>query len=211
VSIPQWFLLGSLLFSVAASAALVRKVISAWTVGDPAARRGRPGAGALYSLTGAMLPWKKESARLYPASYVFGVVYHAGSFLGFAWLVILFFDLHVPAIAIKASVILLSLAALSGLVLLVKRIVSRNLRYFSSPDDYFSNVLVTSWQILMSFALLSGSLKLAVLVLSGVLFVYMPASKLRHAVFFVPARVYLGLFYGRRGVWPEGKRRSWQV
>jgi nitrate reductase gamma subunit len=158
-----------------------------------------------------MLPWKKESARLYPASYLLGVLYHAGTFLGFGWLVVLFFDIGVPAVAARASTVFVSVAALCGLALLAKRIASSNLRYFSSPDDYFSNILVTGWQVLIAAALLRESLIPALMVCSCVLFLYIPVGKLRHAIYFIPARVYLGIFYGRRGVWPVRERRSWRV
>ena len=211
MSVFHWLLLAGFAVFAVVSADLLRKAVSAWRGYDPTAAKGKPGSGALYSLTGAMLPWKKESARLYPASYVLGVLYHAGSFLSFFWLVVLFFGVGMPPLLVSASVVFISATALCGLALLVKRIANPDLRYFSSPDDYFSNVLVTGWQVLVATALLFDNLTPALLVWSCALFLYIPVGKLRHVVYFIPARVYLGIFYGRRGAWPVKKRQSWRA
>lgn len=204
----HWFLAGCLAVFLLVSVGMLRKTIPAWRMHDPTAPKGKPALGALYSLTGAMMPWKKESARLYPASYILGVLFHLGSFLGFVWVAVLFFGTGLPAVLVSASALLLGLTATCGFGLLIKRITSPNLRYFSSPDDYFSNMLVTGWQVLIIGALRYEIMLPALLVLTGVLLLYMPVGKLRHAIYFVPARVYLGLFYGQRGVWPAGSRRS---
>lgn len=204
----HWFLLAGLTIFIVVSATLLRKALPAWRVHDPAAPKGSRSSGALYALTGAMMPWKKESARLYPASYALGVLYHLGSFLGFFGVAVLFFGIRLPAVIVSASALFLAITAASGFGLLIKRIVSPNLRYFSSPDDYFSNVLVTGWQVFIIMALLYESMLPALLILTGMLFLYIPAGKLRHAIFFLPARIHLGLFYGRRGVWPAKNRQS---
>ena len=204
----HWFLIAGLTVFIAVSAALLRKAIPARRMDDPAAPKGGPVSGALYSLTGAMMPWKKDSARLYPASYLFGVLYHLGSFFGFIWVAVLFFGIELPEIVISVSALLLAITAVSGFGLLIKRIVKPDLRYFSSPDDYFSNMLVTGWQVLIIMTLLYESMLPALLVLTGLLLLYIPVGKLKHAIYFIPARVYLGLFYGRRGVWPAKNRRS---
>jgi len=208
VAAAHWFLLAGLAIFMVVSVDLLRKAAGAWRVCDPAAPKGKPASGALYSLTGAMMPWKKESARLHPGSYILGVLYHLGSFCGFVWVAVLFFGIDLPPAVVSGSVLLLGITAASGFGLLIKRAISPNLRYFSSPDDYFSNMLVTAWQALVMMTLLYESMLPGLLALTGVLLLYIPAGKLRHAIFFLPARVYLGLFYGRRGVWPAGNRRA---
>jgi hypothetical protein len=153
-----------------------------------------------------MMPWKKESARLYPSSYILGVLYHAGTFLCFTWVALVFFGVGLPRVAASVSAALVSLSAVCGLALLVKRIADSSLRFLSNPDDYFSNLLVTGWQAVTGLSLLYPALRPALLVWSGVLLAYIPVGKLRHAIYFVPARLYLGIFYGRRGIWPAGGR-----
>ncbi|MFH1313252.1 MAG: hypothetical protein ABIJ00_08490 [Candidatus Eisenbacteria bacterium] len=211
MTIPHWFLVAGLAVFIMVSAGMLRKTLAVRLRHDPSIARGKPVSGAMYSLTGAMLPWKKESARLYPASYIIGVLYHAGTFFAFALVAVLVFRVGLPKILESVSGALLAITAASGAVLLVKRITSSDLRYFSSPDDYFSNLLVTGWQVLTMVTLLNRSMIPALLVCTGVLLLYIPVGKLRHAIYFVPVRVYLGLFYGRRGVWPAKDRQSWQV
>jgi nitrate reductase gamma subunit len=206
MSVPQWCLLVGLAIFLVVSVNLLRKIIPALRARNPAAARGKPGAGARYSLTGAMMPWKKESARLYPASYILGVLYHMGTFLCFIWVAIVFFGVGLPRVAVSASLALISLSAVCGMALLVKRIVDSHLRFLSNPDDYFSNLLVTGWQVVTGLSLLYPAVRPALLVWSGALLAYIPVGKLRHAIYFVPARLYLGIFYGRRGIWPAGGR-----
>ena len=208
MSNAHWVLTGCFALFLMISAGLIRKAIPAWRTFDPTAPKGRPALGACYSLTGAMMPWKKESAKLYPASYILGVLFHLGSFLGFVLVALVFLRFGLPGSVISASALFLGITAMSGVGLLIKRLASPNLRYFSNPDDYFATLLVTGWQALIVGALLVESMRPALLVVTGVLLLYIPMGKLRHAVYFIPARVHLGLFYGRRGVWPARNRRT---
>jgi nitrate reductase gamma subunit len=227
VSGPLAFLLVSLGVCVVGSAWQVAQVVAAGGLGDNAARRGSPVAGVLYSATLAMLPWKKESARLHPISYVLGVIYHLGTFLGFFWLAALALgagaavsDPGTGALASTAgnpwawfarlSAVALGLAAIAGLALLVKRVVTPALRYYSSPDDYFSNALVTTFQVVGALSLLRAGLAPVLFVVGGAVLIYLPFGKLRHAVYYLPVRILLGLFYGRRGVWPGPGARPWR-
>jgi hypothetical protein len=207
VSGAHWVLVGCSAAFLAASVGLLRKTIPTRGTHDPTEPKGEPVLGACYSLTGAMMPWKKESAKLYPASYLLGVLFHLGTFLGFLWVVVIFFGARLPESVVSASLLFLGVTAASGVGLLIKRAASPNLRYFSNPDDYFSTALVTGWQVLIIGGLLEENMVPALLVLTGALLLYIPVGKLRHALYFVPARVYLGLFYGRRGVWPARNRR----
>jgi nitrate reductase gamma subunit len=211
MTIPHWFLVAGLAIFTILTAGMLRKAVPAWRSYDPSRPKGKPVSGAIYSLTGAMLPWKKESARLYPASYIIGVLYHTGTFIAFAWVALLAFNIGLPEVLDSVSVLFLAVTAGCGVALLAKRIASSDLRYFSSPDDYFSNLLVTGWQGVTLLTLLNRDMLSALLVCTGVLLLYIPFGKLRHAIYLIPARVYLGLFYGRRGVWPAKDRQSWQA
>ena len=221
MSIARWFLLAGFAVFVLNAATTVLRAGLALRPADFAPGRGSPGRAVLYSLTSAMLPWKKESARLHPVVYALGVAYHAGIFLALLWLVLLFFGvgLTVPrpfgqgedipsglsagsTFLSGASALLLAASILCGLVLLLRRFAVANLRYFSSPDDYFANLAVTIFQALTATALLGWIGTASLFIYGGLLLAYVPFGKLRHAIYFPFARVYLGLFYGRRGVWP---------
>jgi nitrate reductase gamma subunit len=211
MSLERWLLLGGLGLSVILSLLQLRRVLPADRSGNLAARRGKTAPAVFYSLTGAMLPWKKETARLHVPVYALGIVYHLATFLGFIWLALLFFEVSLPALITDLSAVGLAAGALCGLALLIRRIASLTLRYLSGPDDYFSNIAVTGFQALTALGLRHPGIVPVVFVIGAVLLIYVPLGKLRHAIYFIPARLYLGLFYGRRGVWSAKDESSWQA
>jgi nitrate reductase gamma subunit len=211
MSAAQWFLLTGFVIFVLASLRMVLQVVWSGRSSSLAVPKGKPVPAVLYSLTGAMLPWKKESARLHLVIYVLGAVYHIGTFLSFFWLIALFVHASLPPVVTSGSAVLLTLTTLCGLVLLGRRVASSKLRYFSSPDDYFSNLLVTGFHALTVAALLHEGIANNLFIYAGILLLYIPLGKLRHAVYFALARFHLGLFYGRRGVWPAEGGKSWRA
>jgi nitrate reductase gamma subunit len=208
---PQWFLLACFIVFAVGTRYRINKAFPRPGTDSLAAKRGDIPPAVLYSLTGAMMPWKKETAALHPVSYALGIGYHAGIFLSFIWLVLMFSGLGLPAQAAAASAVVLALASLCGLALLVKRLITPAMRYFSNPDDYFSNLIATGFVALTAAALVREAMTPALFIYAGILLLYIPVGKLRHALYFALARVYLGLFYGRRGVWPRGDRKTWQT
>jgi len=208
---PQWFLLACFIVLAVGAGYRINRAFPRPGSDSLAAKRGDIPPAVLYSLTGAMLPWKKETARLHAVSYMLGIGYHAGIFLSFIWLALLFLNLSPPAAVASVSAVLLALSSLCGLALLVKRAATPAMRYFSNPDDYFSNIIAAGFVALTAAALRYESAVPALFVYAGVLFLYIPVGKLRHAIYFALARVYLGLFYGRRGVWPRKDKETWQT
>jgi len=205
----QWFLIACFIVFAVAARLRINRAFPRPGSDSLAAKRGEIPPAVFYSLTGAMMPWKKETASLHPVSYALGIGYHAGIFLSFIWLALLLFDLRLPGAVASVSAVLLALASVCGLALLVKRAVTPAMRYFSNPDDYFSNIIVTGFVALTAAALRRESAVPALFVYAGILFLYIPVGKLRHAIYFALARVYLGLFYGRRGVWPRKDKETW--
>lgn len=187
---------------LAVSTFILGQVVRAAKTYDFAAPKGKLLTGVLYSLTGAMSPFKKESAYLHLPAYTMGVLYHLGIFFSFFWLLLHFFKVATPPPVKYGSASALLVATLCGIIILIKRILNPQLRYFSCPDDYFSNILVTGFLALNAVSILYSPMIPVFFVYSGILFLYIPLGKLRHAIYFVTTRIYLGLFYGRRGVWP---------
>jgi nitrate reductase gamma subunit len=229
MSVSRWFLVAGLAIFLLAAAGTVLRLVCAFRARDFAQAKGDPGRAVLYSLTAAMLPWKKESARLHWAVYALGVAYHAGVFIAFLWVALLFLRIG-PAPAGSfvqaddtgpglspawatwggASALLLAASAACGAVLLGRRIAVANLRHFSSPDDYFSNLTVTVFQALAAAVVVNRTGAAVLFVYAGLLLAYAPLGKLRHAIHFPFARMYLGLFYGRRGVWAAKGNEPWR-
>jgi len=210
MSIPHWILLACFGAFVGASLFLCLQVAASARTIDPSKPKGNTWTGVAYSFTGAMSPLKKESARRHVPTYVLGLLFHGGVFVGFAWLVALFFDARAPLVLTRTSVPVLGLTGLCGAALLVKRIVKADLRRLSNPDDYFSNVLVVGFQMMTAVALVESRILPALFVYAGVLLLYVPLGKLRHAIYFPMARIYLGAFFGKRGVWGAKRRNQWE-
>ncbi len=211
MSAERWIFIASFAVFAAAAAHYCLKVLLSPRAADPAETRGDLLRAVAYSFTGAMSPLKKESARRHVPTYVLGLVFHGGVFVASAWVVIFFFGWKVPLVAATLSVPALAVTAAAGVILLLKRITRRKLRYFSTPDDYFSNILVVGFQAVALAALVNVDIIPALLLYASAVLFYVPLGKLRHAIYFPLARVYLGLFYGKRGVWGSRKSERWEV
>ena len=172
---------------------------------DPSVPKGRTFPAVLYSYTGAMSPFKKETANRHWLTYTAGILYHGGIFFSFFWLLIRMLPVDPPDSVFMPSFCILCITSISGMAILVKRMSSRKMRSLSNPDDYLSNIMATGFQIITAASLLSLAGQSLVYTYSAVLFIYIPVGKLRHAVFFPLTRIYLGLHYGRRGVWPPAR------
>lgn len=158
-----------------------------------------------YAFTRAMDPRKKESAFLHLPTYIAGIIYHLGTFLSFALFVMIWLNFAPSGWLRYAISSFLLVSALNGTGILIKRIINKNLRSLSNPDDYLSNFLVTTFHFVGAFTLINSRLFPVYFVTVGILLLYLPVGKLKHTIYFFAARYQLGVFYGRRGVWPPKK------
>ncbi|OGN91587.1 MAG: hypothetical protein A2Z70_04510 [Chloroflexi bacterium RBG_13_48_17] len=132
-------------------------------------------------------------------AYIRGIIIHVGIFVAAAFLI------ASPWLAQMVLPLRLSLAALFsigavlGLAGFWIRMADPSLRLLSTPDDYFSLALVTLF--LASAAASAASIELlpAFWAISGVTMAYAPFGKIKHFIFFFYERVFVGLFFGRRG------------
>ncbi|GAB4316649.1 MAG: hypothetical protein Kow00127_08190 [Bacteroidales bacterium] len=163
----------------------------------------------LFAFTSALNPARKESAYLHLPTYTAGILYHTGTFtaLGLFFLSV-FFDITPESMWRWIPVLLLSTGSLAGMAIFAKRIVHKPLRKLSVPDDYISNGLVTLFQIITALWLAGISDKSLFLLWGGIVGFYVPFGKLIHTVYFFAARIYLGLVFGHKGVWPVHKQSA---
>ena len=184
--------------------ALTVQVLTAWGGGrrDYSKPAGSPARGLLYGFTGAMLPAHKETVRLHPAKFAVGLVLHVGVIVTLSGAVLL---LIAPVIGGRLLAVvwpLLLVSLIAGLYLFVHRLRSPVLRTLSVPDDYLATLATCGWLALACVAAVGERGLLAFLVYTGVLLVYLPLGKLRHAVFFFVARGEYARRLGHRGVYP---------
>ncbi|MDY7108398.1 MAG: hypothetical protein SYC29_07145, partial [Planctomycetota bacterium] len=129
-----------LLSGLWAVTALAGQVLLTWGGGrrDYSRRTGSPWRGVLYIFTVGMTPAHKESIRRHPAKFAVGFLMHLGVILALAVVVLL---LGWPQTGGRALALLrpvMAIALLAGLYLCVRRLVSKDLRAMSVPDDYLA-------------------------------------------------------------------------
>lgn len=189
-----------------------------WILRFPASRdRQPPGTntatsgsrGALHSLFNIALPWEMASTRQHRYFYAQFVVFH----LGVAASILMSFLIpYVPEWiagrwAVASLQIIFLAAFLVGMARLVRRIVNPYIRAISTPDDYFSLVLLNLWLGLSFLAAPNNRSEsefplIAYFVLTAFFLVYVPFSKISHYLYYPFARWYLGRTLGHRGVYP---------
>lgn len=201
--------LGVAICAVLAAVALLLQVVRTRSFGTRppmAEAQGSALRGILYAFGPGMAPSAKESTRAHPVVYALGVGYHLGIFTAFGVLVWSMRDAALgvlpPAPVRQVAQVLTALGMIGGTALLVRRARGPLLRTISIPDDYLANLLTTAFIALAGLRLLAGSLEPALLVGAMILLLYIPLGKIRHCLFFFPARWNLGRHYGRRGTFP---------
>jgi len=184
----------------------------------------KTGSAVRYAFTGAMSPARKESAYLHLPTYTAGLFYHMGTFLSFFLFFFILIDMLPQGWLAVIIIAFLVISSISGITIFIKRMVKKELRYLSNPDDFISNILVTSFQILTLIYILNPQIlqspnpqilqspnpqiQLSYYLIFTLLMLYTPVGKLRHMIYFFSARFHLGFFFGRRGVWPAQKLKD---
>lgn len=165
----------------------------------------KKGKAIRYSFTGAMSPAKKESAYLHLPTYTAGIFFHLGTFLSIFLFFFFLFGIFPTGIWKLIIFSFLVISGLNGLGIFIKRVVKKELRSLSNPDDYISNLLVSGFHLLTVVVLVIPAIIPVYFIEVSVLLLYLPLGKLKHTVYFFAARYHLGYFFGWRGVWPPNK------
>lgn len=192
----------SMLLCIGGLVWLLKKTLSFGKKNLFAKPRGSAGKGVLAAFTTGMMPWKKESARNHLPTYITGVIYHIGIFLSMVVFLSKMVSYSIPDSLIHLLRAGLAAGLIGGLGLFIKRLALPAIKFISNPDDYASNLIVTSF---LAFALLTmhSNNWLWLWYLNAIImFVYIPLGKIRHCFFFFYTRILFGRFQGRRGIMP---------
>jgi len=202
----------ALLFMAVVYALKIRWILHFPAGGDrqaPGNARVDGPTGAKRSLLSIAMPWAMGSTRQHPFLYAQFVIFH----LGVAVSIIMSFIIPYAPGLIRNSVLvimlqaLFALAALVGVIRLIRRLSDIYMRSISSPDDYFSMLLLVVWLAVSAFAAPNsretgeGAL-LAYFFITAFFLIYVPFSKISHYIYYPFARWYLGRTLGHRGVYP---------
>ena len=165
--------------------------------------------GIAYSLLNISMPWSMEVLRKKPGFYIQFLIFHLGVAAAIAATFIIpyrpeFFRTKPVVLVFQ---IIIGAAFVVGLVRLRRRLRNPAVRLISTPDDYFSLVLMilyfaaavlavpnrypaAEWPLILFFGLTAFFL------------VYVPFSKISHYLYYPFARYVLGKTLGHRGVFP---------
>ncbi len=168
-----------------------------------------PRKGILYSWANVAMPWAMESTRSKFILYVQFVIFHVGVT---AAILLSFIIPYLPELLESAAVVrvlqvIIGAAFLVGVLRIIRRVGSRYMRAISSPDDYFSLLLLTVWFLSAVLAVPNDSTGgewhlLTYFILTAFFLVYVPFSKISHYLYYPFTRYYFGKTMGYRGVYP---------
>jgi hypothetical protein len=198
----MWFALGSLTVCLLICFYHFIRIVRLGKPKDFSKPLGETGPAVMYAFTKAMDPRKKESAFLHLPTYTAGILYHLGTFLSIVLFLLFLLKIEPQGMLRWLIIGFLALSGGSGLAILIKRIIKKELRALSNPDDFISNFLVTMVQLITALTLFDVMFFPVYFIVVSILLLYLPVGKLKHTVYFFAARYHLGNFYGWRGVWP---------
>jgi nitrate reductase gamma subunit len=168
-----------------------------------------PQRGVLYSWANIASPWAMESTRQNPFFYAQFVLFH----LAVAANIIMSFTIPYapglmrPGLVVRGLQGLFLVGCLIGCYRLYRRLSDPFIRQISTPDDYFSLILLTVWLFVSIWAAPNrpdqgeGPL-LTYFIMTAFFLVYVPFSKISHYLYYPFTRYYFGKSMGYRGVYP---------
>jgi len=164
--------------------------------------------GVLYSWVNIAMPWAMESTRKRFFLYLQFVAFHIGvaAAIALSFVIPEFPDLLTDAVVLAFQVVI-GAAFVVGMIRIIRRVGSPYMRAISSPDDYFSLILLTVWFLSAVLAAPKhGSGEewqlLSFFILTAFFLIYVPFSKISHYLYYPFTRYYLGKTMGYRGVYP---------
>ncbi|MBU0518869.1 hypothetical protein KKA00_00850 [bacterium] len=168
-----------------------------------------PKKGILYSWVNIAMPWAMESTRSKPFMYIQFIIFHLGvvAAIGHSFIVPYAKGLAASANYVLILQIFTGAAFLVGVLRLIRRFGDKYMRAISTPDDYFSLILLTVWFFCAFLAaphnLVDGeTVELTFFWMTAFFLIYVPFSKISHYLYYPFTRFYFGKSMGHRGVYP---------
>ena len=179
-----------------------------WLMSLPATKewakpKNSPARGILLSFGSVLTPWSSNGARQKMLIYIEFALFHIAVAIAIALSFIHPYASHILTTALTTVfVVLLGLGLLSGVLRLIRRITVPQVRVISTPDDYFSIILLNVLLALSIVALaVDNSLSYIVFFIAVTFFLlYVPWSKISHYLYLLFTKFFFGFYFGRRGV-----------
>ena len=175
---------------------------------------GLPGTtplrGIIYSWSNIAMPWAMESTRTKFFIYSQFVIFHLGvaAAIGLSFIIP-----YAPGVLANLSglvsilQVIIGAAFIVGLLRIIRRVVDKYMRAISSPDDYFSLILLTAWFFFATLSVPNNyqadeTVLLLYFWLTAFFLIYVPFSKISHYLYYPFTRYYFGKSMGYRGTYP---------
>jgi len=168
-----------------------------------------PAKGILYSWANIAMPWAMESTRSDLVMYGQFVIFHVGvaTAIGLSFIIPYVPGLLEVAAVVPLLQVIIGAAFIVGVIRIIRRVGSPYMRAISSPDDYFSLVLLTVWFLSAVLAVPNDVewCLLSFFILTAFFLIYVPFSKISHYLYYPFTRYYLGKTMGHRGLYPPSR------
>ena len=171
---------------------------------------GNPRVGIAYSMVNVAMPWAMESARKNWNFYAQFVIFHIGVVAAISATFIIPYWPQMFEIKAVVRIFQLALGAAFavGIIKLIRRITNPVMRLISTPDDYFSLVLMSAFFASGVFAVpneyeVSEWPLIIFFIMTTFFLIYVPFSKIFHYFYYPFTRYFLGKTMGHRGVFPR--------
>jgi nitrate reductase gamma subunit len=165
--------------------------------------------GIVYSWANIVMPWAMESTRKKPFLYAQFVAFHLGvtAAIGLSFVIPYAPQLLENQTVVLLLRILIGAAFVVGVLRIIRRVSDPYMRALSSPDDYFSLVLLTVWFLFAWLAVPNQTAGgewhlITYFILTAFFLIYVPFSKISHYLYYPFTRYYFGKSMGYRGVYP---------
>jgi len=173
-----------------------------------------PKKGIIYSWGAIAMPWSMESTRTKIFFYIQFAIFHIGVTLA---ILLSFIIPYAPSLlnsnplVIAILQIFIGAAFIVGVGRIIRRVGSKYMRAISSPDDYFSLLLLTVWFGFTFFAVPNKyeqgeGILLTYFILTAFFLIYVPFSKISHYLYYPFTRYWFGKTMGHRGTYPIRRR-----
>ncbi len=165
--------------------------------------------GILYSWGIVAMPWSMESSRKNFLMWLQFVIFHLGvvAAIGLSFIIPYGPGLLETSMLVSIIQVLCAAAFIVGVLRFFRRVSNIYVRAISTPDDFFSILLLTVW---FAFAFLSApndaskgeGVLLTYFIMTGFFLIYVPFSKIGHYLYYPITRYYFGKSMGNRGTYP---------
>ena len=169
-------------------------------------QKGSPSQGVLRSYGSIFMPWSVESSRDHTWRWIGFALYHIGCLVAIVNTFTYTFTpgMMTPTVKVVFSILIAPAIAI-GFSKLYRRVSNPEIRYISTPDDYFSLISLQFFFFTGIMALLLNTpfWRTSYYLITAAFLFYVPFSKISHYIYFFFARFLTGKRYGWRGIIPQ--------